>query len=100
MALSHRTDSPELPVRSARDPRHPRLTHFNDEPLPQVAARVPVPGTMLTAHVLSRIDQIDRMRTDRISAFYLVAFGGIVSAALILGVLLQARRSHWHRAEL
>ena len=100
MALYHRTDFAEVPVRSAGDPLHPRLTHFNDEPLPQVAARVPVSGTMLTVHVLSRVNQIDRIRTDRISAFYLVAFGGLVSAALILGVILQARRSSSHRAEL
>ena len=100
MALYHRTDFAEVPVRSAGDPRHPRLIHYNDEPLPQVAARVPVPGTMLTVHVLSRVDHIDRMRTDRISAFYLIVFGGIVSVALILGAILQVRRSNSHRAEL
>jgi diguanylate cyclase (GGDEF)-like protein len=100
MTLYHRTDFAEVPVRTAGDPRHPRLIRFNDEPRPQVAARVPVPGTVLTVHVLSRVDHIDRMRTDRLSAFYLIAFGGIVSVALILGVILQTRRSNSHRAEL
>jgi diguanylate cyclase (GGDEF)-like protein len=99
-ALYHRTEFAEVPVEPAGSARHPRLIRFNNEPLPAVTARVPVPGAGLTVHVLSRIDQIDRMRTDRLTAFYLISFGAIVSAALALGVMVQIRRGNSRRAEL
>ena len=99
-ALYHRTEFAELRLSAAGDQRHPRLIHFNNEPLPYVVAHVPVSGAKLTAHTLSRVDQIDRMRTDRMTAFYLIAFGGIASAALVLVAILQVRRSNTHRAEL
>jgi diguanylate cyclase (GGDEF)-like protein len=99
-ALYRRTDFAELAIAPAGDRHHPRLIRFGNEPMPYVVARAQVPSTMLTAHTLSRMNQIERMRVDRLSAFYLFSFGGLASAALIIGVILHVQRGNFHRATL